>query len=97
MMRKLPRVPCLVVLHVLFFILIYLFLFDDIKNQSPSFQHKAQVSALIESMHEPWDVAFTSNLSGMIGNGSGGGLFEPMCTTIGMAAHLDDRKPEQHS
>ena len=61
MMRKLPRGPFLVVLHVLFFF--YLFLFDDIKNQSPSFQHKAQVSALIESMHEPWDVAFTSNLS----------------------------------
>ena len=27
----------------------------------------------------------------MIGNGSDGGLFEPMCTTIGMATHLDDR------
>ena len=52
MMRKLPRVPCLVVLHVPFLIF-YLFLFDDNKNQSPSFQHKAQVSALIESMHEP--------------------------------------------
>ena len=40
--------------------LFYLILFGDIKNQTPSFQHKAQVSALI---HEPWDVAFTSNLS----------------------------------